>query len=319
MKKRLITIILTILIILLPLAITPNIKDYTQIKMWCLLSGGFILLILLFLNYKELIIEKSDYFVILYAAFIFISTMNSTDIMVSIIGTKYRYEGMLALFTYIIIYFCAKNFFKYKQNKTLLYICQAIYIIISILSVFQHYVVLPTNRLMPIFNKGACGTFGNTNFMGNFVSMGIPIFVITYILNNNKLSLATSLLVFFSLIACNARSGWVAFILFGVILFIYLLKNRKKEYFKRAIILGIGFIIIFSIIYMPSSNNPVRSKIMSISKDVESIKKEGINDNMGSNRIQIWKIVLELTLKHPSLGVGTDNLKMGILRNLTRE
>lgn len=319
MKKRLITIVLTILLVILPLAIMPDTKDYTLPKVWCLLIGGFILLILLFLNYKELTIEKQDYFLLLYSLFIFISTMNSTEVMISIMGTKYRYEGMLALFAYIVIYFCAKDFFKYKKNKNLLYICQAVYITISVLSIFQYYMVLPTNSLKPIFNKGACGTFGNTNFMGSFASMGIPIFVITYILNNNKVSLVTSFLVFFSLIGCNARSGWVAFILFGIMMLIYLIKNKNKEYFKRTIILGIGFIMIFSIMSIPFSNNPVRSKIMSISKDISSIKEEGINNKLGSRRIQIWKIVLDLTSKYPIFGVGTDNLKIGILKNLTQD
>lgn len=319
MKKKLITIILTAILVILPIAIIPDAKDYTQIKMWALLASGLILLILLLLNYKEFNIDKQDAILLVYAALIFISTMYSDNVSVSIFGTKYRYEGMLALYTYIIIYFCSKKFLNYKNKNTLLYVFQAVYIAISILSIFQYYIILPQNKLKPIFNKGACGTFGNTNFMGNFASMGIPIFVINYILKNNKLSLVTSLLVFFSLIACNARSGWVAFIAFSIILIIYLVKNKKWEYFKRAIILAVGFVLIFAIIYTSSKGkNPLRNKFSAIKDDIEIVKTDGIKNKLGSNRIQIWNIVLELIPKYPILGVGTDNLKNGILQNLTQ-
>lgn len=316
MKQNLITIVITILIIALPIAIIPNETLYNLPKIWILAIGGITLLILLLVNYKKLKLDIKDYVILAFAVLVFISTMLSSKVKISIIGEINRYEGMIAFYTYILIYFCAKKFLKYKNNKILLNILHTIYIVISILGILQYYIKLPTNALIPIFNKGTCGTFGNTNFMGSFISMGIPIFIITYITKNNKISFCTSLLVFFNLIACQARSGWIAFAIFSILMLIYLIKNKNKEYAKRALILLLCFIIIFGVIYLPQSSK-VRIKIKQVKNDVTVVKTSGIDDKLGSNRIQIWKVVIELIEKYPIFGVGTDNLKNGVGENLT--
>lgn len=254
MKNKIITTILTILIIALPIAIMPGKTTYNIPKVWTLLIGGAILLILLLINYKKLELDKKDYVILIFALLVFISTICSSNIKISILGIDNRWEGMLAFYTYILIYFCAKKFLKYKDNKTLLNVLYGVYISISILGILQYYIKLPTNDLYPIFNKGACGTFGNTNFMGSFISMGIPIFIITYIIKGDKISFITSLLVFFCLIACIARSGWIAFGIFSIILLIYLIKNKNKKLFKRAVILVVCFIMIFMLLYLPEKS-----------------------------------------------------------------
>ena len=316
MKNKIITTILTILIIALPIAIMPGETTYNIPKVWTLLIGGAILLILLLINYKKLKLDKKDYVILAFAVLVFISTMLSSKVKISIIGEINRYEGMLAFYTYILIYFCAKKFLKYKDNKTLLNVLYGVYISISILGILQYYIKLPTNDLYPIFNKGACGTFGNTNFMGSFISMGIPIFIITYIIKGDKISFITSLLVFFCLIACRARSGWVAFGIFSIIILIYLIKNKNKKLFKRAVILVVCFIMIFMLLYLPEKSI-VKQKINQVKNDVTIAKTKGLNDKLGSSRIQVWKIVIELIEKYPIFGVGTDNLKKGIADNLT--
>ena len=291
MKQNLITIAITILIIALPIAIIPNATLYNLPKIWILAIGGITLLILLLVNYKKLKLDNKDYVILAFAVLVFISTMLSSKVKISIIGETNRYEGMIAFYTYILIYFCAKKFLKYKNNKTLLNILHAIYIVISILGILQYYIKLPTNAL-------------------------IPIFIIIYITKNNKISFCTSLLVFFNLIACQARSGWIAFAIFSVLMLIYLIKNKNKEYAKRALILLVCFITIFGVIYLPQSSK-VRIKIEQVKNDVTVVKTSGIDDKLGSNRIQIWKVVIELIEKHPIFGVGTDNLKNGVGENLT--
>ena len=286
MKNKIITTILTILIIALPIAIMPGKTTYNIPKVWTLLIGGAILLILLLINYKKLELDKKDYVILIFALLVFISTICSSNIKISILGIDNRWEGMLAFYTYILIYFCAKKFLKYKDNKTLLNVLYGVYISISILGILQYYIKLPTNDLYPIFNKGACGTFGNTNFMGSFISMGIPIFIITYIIKGDKISFITSLLVFFCLIACIARSGWVAFGIFSIILLIYLIKNKNKNFFKRIVILVVCFIMIFMLLYLPEKSI-VKQKTNQVKNEVTIAKTKGLDDKLGSSRIQI--------------------------------
>lgn len=152
--------------------------------------------------------------------------------------------------------------------------------------------------------------------MSSFVSMGLPIFVTTYILNNSKISLFTSSIVFFCLVACMARSGWVASILFFAILIIYLIKNRKKEYFKRAFIILMIFVAIFLMLYF-QKQSVVKNKIRVVKNDVLKITQNRAQNEIGSGRLKIWKVTLELMQKYPILGVGPDNMEQGIINNLT--
>ena len=117
MKTKAITIIITILILVVPIVILPN--DVNLLKAIMLISGGAALLVLFLMNYKRIKIDKKDVLIIIFAMLIFISTMLSSDIHTSIFGTEKRYEGMLILFTYIIIYLCTKKFFEYKNKKIL--------------------------------------------------------------------------------------------------------------------------------------------------------------------------------------------------------
>lgn len=317
MKEKSITIILTILIILLPMAIMPSISnDYNMPKLIILLSGGVLLLIFFLANYKKIEIDKKDILLLIFAALIFTSTMLSSNFKTSILGTKKRYEGMLTLFTYILIYFCTKKFLNYKNKNNLLKVLYVIYISICILGVLQYYIKIPNQNLYPIFNKGVCGTFGNTNFIGSFLSLGIPAFTTLYIVKGKKISFITSLLVFFCLIACGARSSWVAFAVFVFILLIYLIKMKNKEYLKRTAILFVCFALIFTYLFTAKSSF-VRTKVNAISNDVKTASVQGINEKMGSSRIQIWRITTNLIKKYPIFGIGTDNLKNSLHRNMT--
>ena len=141
MKTKAITIIITILILVVPIVILPN--DVNLLKAIMLISGGAVLLVLFLMNYKTIKIDKKDVLIIIFAMLIFISTMLSSDIHTSIFGTEKRYEGMLTLFTYIIIYLCTKKFFEYKNKKILLIILYILYILVCTLGVIQQYVKIP--------------------------------------------------------------------------------------------------------------------------------------------------------------------------------
>lgn len=327
MREKLISLLLMIIITVVPVTILPDAKEYNMLRICVLLLCGAALLILMFSNYKKLKLDKNDYWILAFGGLVFLSTIFSNNIARSIIGATNRYEGMFTFFTYIIIYLCTKKFMTLKTKKILIIIVHIVYILISILGICQYYIKMPTDNLIPIFNKGATGTLGNTNFMGNFVSMGIPIFIILYIINGNKVSLITSLLVFFNLIVCCARSGWVAFATFCIMLLIYLIKNKNIKYLVRTIILVVCFTVVFTCIYL-EKNSIVKTKISVVKDDVKIIQNE-IKNNSGKNhvktninsigsfRVQIWKIVIELMQKYPLFGIGTDNLAQGICCNLT--
>lgn len=324
MKQKLITIILTIIAVFAPLLIMPNADYYNIPKLILLLTAGLVLLILLLASYKTLTIDKKDIIILIFLGLAFISTFLSSNIKISIIGARNRYEGLLMFITYICIYFSAKKYFKYEKISRFLNIMFYVSIIIGILGIAQKYInYMP---LYPIFNKGICSTFGNSNFFGSFISIVLPIASTTFILKGSKKGLILSLIMFFNMISSGTRSAWVAFVVVGILGLIYLIKQRNKEYFKKAGILLICFIIIFiylfngfGIFQKNNTSSTPKIKINQIANDIKKAKETGISNEMGSSRIWIWRITLKLIEQKPILGCGPDNLWDGLVRNCTEE
>ena len=214
MKQKLITIILTLIAILAPTLIVPEIvnPNYNILKEWFLLIAGLLLLILLLASYKTLKIDKKDILLLVFLGLIFISTTLAVDIKTAIIGETNRYEGLLMFITYASIYLCAKNYFKYEKIENFLNIMFYVSIAIGTLGSAQNYINCPS--LKPIFNKeisAICSTFGNANFFGSFISIILPISISIFIFKGNKKSFILSLVMFFNMISSGTRSAWLAF------------------------------------------------------------------------------------------------------------
>ena len=58
-------------------------------------------------------------------------------------------------------------------------------------------------------------------------------------------------------------------------------------------------------------------KFNELIEDIEDFKTNGISKKLGTNRIIIWTMTLELIAKQPLVGCGPDNLKDGLIRNST--
>ena len=314
MKEKAISITIMIFTILAPIVIFPRVisEDSYIPKIAVITICGAILLVLVLMNYKKLHIDKIDAILLIYAILIYISTCLSSRVKISIWGTPTRYEGLISLYTYILLFLCAKKFFKKEYVKTYGKIIYIVVLLISVLSICQYYI--RTINLPPLFVKcklaGSTGTFGNSNFLGSFVSIFLPIMTSMYIINGKKTNLLLANLLFMSLLVCLARSSWVASIICLLILIIFLIVKRKKEYFIRFIFVALTFILAFSIINY-TGRETTSGKGTKMVNEIKQIATTGITNKSGSGRIAIWKMTWKLTLRHPIFGVGTDNLKYG--------
>lgn len=326
MKQKAITIFLTIIAVLAPLLIIPSADDsnYNILKLIVLLSAGLILLILLLASYKTLNIDKKDIVILIFMGLVFISTFLSSNIKISIIGEQNRYEGLLMFAVYIIIYFCSKKYFKYEKISIFINIMFWVSLATGILGIMQRYI--SNEALYPIFNKGICSTFGNSNFFGSFISIILPISAAIFILYGNKKSFVLSLIMFYDMISSGTRSAWLAFGVAGLVGLIYLIKQKNKKYFIRAGSLVLIFIMLFALLVKgfdfeiikfinPKynvNNNITELKLKQIKDEINKATKTGTLNGMGSHRMAIYKLTLELIIEKPVFGCGTDNLARGL-------
>lgn len=317
MKDKFITIILSIILFLVPVVIIPSTwGPYNLAKIIILLICGLILLICTTVKIGKLHFDKIDILVAIFGGLAILSTIFSKDIYMSLLGTSNRFEGLFTIITYILIYYNSKYYFKNYKNFT--NIASIVYILICVFAIIQFYVKNRIN-LSPIFSKGANGTFGNTNFMGSFVSIIIPFFILGAILKNKKLYYVVSVCGFSAMLLCLARSSWVAFFISTLVIFIYLILKKDKKYWRRFFIIIILFISCFSIINLSDKLHRVSNKINVVQTEIQSAVQSGITDKMGSSRIKIWKMTLKLIAKLPLLGCGVDALEMGLSQELLEE
>ena len=335
MKQKIINIVLVLIAVLVPLLIAPIIlQDNSHIyKFWTLGTCGIILLIILICNYKKFKVDKKDILILAFLLLIVASTFLSSDIKTSIFGHTSRYEGLITFITYICIYLCAKKFFRYENYKELFNILFIVYMLIGILGIAQRYINFFV--LFPIFNKGICATFGNSNFFGSFISIVLPITIAIFVFKGNKRAFILSLVMFFNLISCTVRSAWVAFIIYFIIFLIYLIKEKNIKYFKRLVFCIICFTSIFIFLFnepklirkrIQLDNKNKRAKIMSIDRQINKTVKElnqtketGNYSKVGSGRIEIWSMTLKLIKQVPIFGCGTDNLYNGLQKYCPEE
>lgn len=319
MKRKLITIILIVTVALAAVAVLPtniNGQSITVIKKYILYTGGFSLLALLLASYKTLTIDKKDILILIFAVLTFISTMLSTYTSISIFGEQGRYEGLIMIYIYIIVYLCAKKYMSENSVKIFANVMFYISMIIGTLGITQLYVVnLGTS---PIFNKGISGTFGNSNFFGSYISLVLPIAIAIFIIRANIKGFILSNVMFWNMISSGTRSAWVAFAVVAILGLVYLITQKNKDYYKRTGILLVCFIVIFVLLFngfgfRKGTKTTTNLKISQIGREIKDAAKTGDTSKMGSNRVEIWKMTLKLISKKPIFGCGTDNLKRGLL------
>ena len=268
MKEKLTTVTIILISVLAPILIIPrNIGNTYLAKLIILLVLGTILLFLFLLNYKKVNIDKYDLLLLIFGGLVILSTFLSSNIKTSIIGEKDRYEGMLTFIVYILIFFSTKKLFKENYIKKFINIMYIVILMICTLSIFQYYIV--KIDLPPIFFKrnfgGSSATFGNSNFFGSFVSIFLPISMSSYIITGKKKYIISTVLLFAGMLVSIARSSWVAFLIYFIIMIAYCIYKRKKEYFKRFILILLTFIFTFMIISFTGKENIIKKQKTMIS------------------------------------------------------
>lgn len=319
MKQKLITAILTAIAILSPLLIVPNFlnSNYNILKLWTLLIGGFLLIILLLCQYKDLKLDKKDICILLFLGLICISTFLSSDIAKSIFGEENRYEGLLVFASYVCIYLSAKKYFKFEKMEDFFNILFIVSMVIGILGILQNYIITD-DTLRPFFNKGICSTFGNSNFFGSFISLVLPITICLFILKKNKRSFVLALVMFFNMLSSGTRSAWVAFGAIAILGIFYLIKQKNKVYYKRFFLLLLCFMFIFVFVLI-DPKSVMKNKFAQMKNDINTSLHGGLEGTMGSGRIEIWEMTLKLIVQKPIFGCGTDNLESGLYTNCFEE
>lgn len=259
---------------------------------------------------------------IIYLLLAIIATIFSIDIKQSIIGIVGRYEGLIMISVYVILFLAAKNYFYI--DKKILTVLMALTTILAIISLTQFFIVDPIwgqesyfgERLTEGIKQGLSdevlfpkflATIGNRNFVSTYFSLFLPVAIGGYIFYKNKYYFIFSIFIYAALLCTLTRSGYLGFIFAGIVLLFILIKEKNKEYFKRLAIVGLVFIMIFGAINF-TTQGAVSNRLGLIGKDATTFSEKS-----GSSRIGIWKLVLKVIKENPLLGTGPDTLNQALI------
>lgn len=268
----------------------------------------------LILEKKLTLLNEKKYYIpmFVYVLLVIVSTLLSKDKNVSILGFIEMYQGMSVLLSYILLLFMLMNLIRTRRDiKIIIYSISILTVVVGLLGLSQYFghdflqtslgkwLITPKElrdaNLNFSFGKYTIySTMYNTNFVGSFGTLVLPIAVGLYLQAENKKRIGiffiTSILSYTTWLGCNSRAGYIGVITSGII-GIILFRKIIIEKYKKMLFLLLSFIIIaiiFNIVSMGkvtgqfSRLNPLAEieKMNALHEQQKIVFKEiSVNDN----------------------------------------
>lgn len=262
---------------------------------------SLIIYIVLYLEKKLPFKNLKQYYIPLgiYALFVILSTIFATDKSTALWGFVDMYQGMFVLLSYVLLTFLTINFVNNERDVTLFAKAFLFLIIVEgIIGITQYFgfdifqsslgksLIIPSklqveNLSFSFGPKTIYGTMFNTNFVGSFATLMLPLSVAFLMGAKDKkqriISGIAVILIIFLWIGCNSRAGYlgigVSFI-FAVVLFRKLIIKHWK------ISLGLFAVLIVLLFGLNSISDGAifnRIKTLNIAKQLEEMKVQNEN------------------------------------------
>ncbi len=270
--------------------------DYVPFSLYIFIPFSLIIYLSLIV-YKKVKFDIFDVLIGLIFIFGIISVIYSVDVRMAILGYPSRWEGLVSLTTYYLLYLVAKNLSNEYKMKFIY-----IFLFISISTVI--YSILQVLGIVTFSDKALYipGVFGNANFNSSYMLMCLSLSAGLYLYNpkHSKLSLFFIALFSFALFLSNSTSGLVGLV--AVIIFMFLSKSYKK------ILIILAIIASMFTIYTVLVEDDLFYDIFKLTKEASEIIDDGeISDEAGSSRGYIYKETFKRVPEHLLNGIGIDN------------
>ena len=219
------------------------------------ISFLFLINYIISLILKKNKIDISDYIIFILSLLTIISTIFAVHQHKAIYGEINRFEGLLSLLSYYIIFLNLKNL-KTKKIKDLII---KLFFIVGIVGVTYAFLQVFTD--LPFIRKYSKpymshGLSGNPNFFGSLTVMLTVLSSVFYLQNNKIKYLLLSLFFMIGLTLSNSTGP-----LIGLIISLIYFTIIKKIKIKRILILGSSLILVFYSINFLNNKHQALKKV----------------------------------------------------------
>lgn len=319
MSQKILNKILIFFICILPLIYFPFnfFKISNLLVRTCLIyiCSAVIIFLCFILNYKKL--DKTDIFLVAFYLLNVLSLCFSMNPKFSIFGmtSSMRYDGIIMLGAYLLIYYASKYYFKINKIDIPLFFSSGT--IVCLFGIYQFATFTQSNSSLNFTESVLRSTLGNSNFVGSYLTLFIPALITIYFLKGNLRYLLLSIIFLSTLVLSTARSAWIGIAVFSIFLIIFLIKNFEKKQIKNYIFILVCFIIIciLAVCFEQITGNHIIShKFYNLIQDVSNMAQGKISLEMGTARIKIWSMVFDVIKNRPLLGTGPEALSIGLAK-----
>lgn len=302
----------------------------TKVLSFCLINIPFIILtiVMLFLagrsgsvlNIIKRKISLSHICVFLYFLFTLISALLSSHFPQTVFGVS-RFEGLFTTALYCFTFF-AVSFIPCRLDKVFITFCISVSLL-CVVCIIQFFGFNPFS-LYPdgmnfydagrLYTTAFAGTIGNTNLLGAFICIALPLITVILIKAKTRLRfllLIPVLLLTITAVKMDVDSTILALIIVFIITLPFIIGFGKKKsiiYFGILLLLGLCFILF--IYFCPPPDGML--------KEASEILHGNISETFGSGRIRIWKNVISEISDSPVFGKGPDTMLLENFKPFSR-
>ncbi|MBP1924272.1 hypothetical protein J2Z76_000125 [Sedimentibacter acidaminivorans] len=257
---------------------------------------SLIMYIVLYVQKKLPLKDLKQYYIPLgiYAIFVIVSTMFAIDTPTALWGFVDMYQGMFVLLSYVAITFLTINFVNNERDVKLFANAFLFLMIVEgILGVGQYFghdffqtefgksLIVPGNIQVDNLSfsfgpKTIYGTLFNTNFVGSFATLMLPLSVgILLGLKTKKQRIISGIavaLMMFVWIGCNSRAGYLGVAVSALVALWLFRKVIRKYWIGFAGLLLVFAIVIVGLNHMSENRIFNRLKVFNIKEQIETIK-----------------------------------------------
>ncbi len=246
----------------------------------------------------------------IYALITTLSVFFSLNWQTSLLGSSYRFDGLIAFYLYLFAYLIARN--GKKLTRIIFPLLTLTSVLIAIYGIVQFYEIDPVPlKFYAIKWQGlAFATMGNPNFLGSFLVLSLPMPIYLYFYKSKWYGLGAYAILFLGLLATRTRGAWLgAFIAMIAFLILHGLSQgfKKKDGIKVLIVLITSVLVMF--FFALTSGDVFLTRIFAIFIDVNSLIKKDYSEFLGgAYRVYVWGKVLQLIMMRPFFGFGLDTM-----------
>ncbi|HYT11140.1 MAG TPA: O-antigen ligase family protein [Candidatus Nitrosopolaris sp.] len=300
---------------LLPLAFLPNIVDEFVLPKLLLarvlIAVSVVLLLVRWLRQGTLTWRRTplDLPLLAFIGSAALSTIFAINRNVAIFGTYDRWEGLLTIVTYGLVYWLTVQLLSGESDARGLtwslllsgYLIAAIAILQSAFGLFGGgYFTTGNNVIRPDV------TLANPDFLGIFLAMLLPVAFAKLIsrrpMTTRVLAANLVIVLFFGLLASFTRAAWIGAVI-GVVVVLVLRRGRfhVRPFVISVAVVVVGFAVLAGVAAARPSGGGIGQALMARIASIANLSSGTQNE-----RIATWGDTLPLIASRPILGYGPD-------------